>query len=642
MRLIDPETNKASRARRLSKRPPSRPAAVPIFDKSRRTDKLVFDFDTKAHGPESAERDVARLCAWLDECGGRWISDRNPSNGGRHVITPLASGEAFRRVNIEPLLRLLAARLPTLDLAPMLNAATGGITPPGSATRQGSHRQLDGAIEDAVAVFEKRSEPRLVARMRALLGDTLPHRPLASDTGEAAAHIAPVPSAPEFWEREAAQARLRPHWQLSSAMPAAPSSFAVTGVLPADGRYQSPSEARQAVLTASALRGLCLGDVQARMKGTGANAWPGLNDSYQAKYGNRASDRLAQDWANACRWVSLHIQVLRSPGHKTTRRHTPPRRELGQKNRAHVVDVYDRWLASAIEWIQMTWPGQPYRWTVSAVLQALAYGAKCQGVVGNDGTPLVDVGVRGLSLFAGLMPVTTIADVLAHIRDLPGSPIHRIRRAAGVLADQYSLIPARRYDDMEVAVAAVHIERFRVAPIHDAWRVLGLSKRLIYDLVAYGGLSRPADIFAAAHIGTRAGYDALAALKQAGLLRGGRGEVALGDTTLDDIAHHHGLHFERAERVAHYRIERRDWRRWLDIRYGLLPDPVDPRASPVLSAPWDVDIELNEAIWAAQLATGPPQPSTPLPPDLDLDDSREDDLLALALLQDELGAVAIT
>ncbi|WP_280421384.1 hypothetical protein [Nocardia carnea] len=643
MRLIDPETNKAGRGRKLSKRPPSHPAAVPIFDTTHRTDKLVFDLDSKTHGPAAVARDAALLRGWLDECGGRWISDHNLDNGGRHVIVALAAGETFRLVNIEPLLRLLAARLPTLDLDPMLNDHTGAITPPGSATRQGGYRQLDGSIADAVEALQVRSQPRLIARMRALLGDTIhPYATTPATNQKQPGHIAGVDTS-DLWEGDGSQARLRPYWKLTTAIPAVPYAFAVRGDLPHDGRYSSPSEARQSVLAAAALRGMCLDDIRERMLDTSSTAWTGLTHSYTTKYEDRASQRLTQDWTNACRWASEHIQVLRSPGHKTSRQHTPPGRDLRRKSAKRASnDVYVRWLASATAWTHATWPGQSYRWTVLAVLQALVHAAKLKGIKGADGTPLVEAGVRSLSLFAGLMPVTTLADVLAHIRDLPGSPIHRVRRAAGILADQYSLVPARRYDDIDIAITPTDSERVRVEPVHDAWRVLGLHKRLIYELVAEAGLTRPLDIFAAAHIGTRAGYDVLASLKQAGLLQTGRGSVTLGSTTLDDIAFHHGLHYERAERVAHYKAERQEWRRWLDIRHGLLPDPSAGQDTTPPAAPWDTDPVLNEAIWAIQLATGPPKPATPLPEDHHLDASRDDDLVALALLCDELGGTVLT
>lgn len=643
MKLIDPASNRSSRGRRLSKRPPSQPAAVPIYDRNRRTDKLVFDLDSKVHGRAAVTADAARLCAWLAECGGRWISDHNPGNGGRHVIVPLAYGEAFRLVNVEPLMRLLATRLPTLDLAPMLNEKTGGITPPGSRTRDGHFRQLDGSIEEALDVLNIRSQPRLVARLRALLGDTILRRSPAPAGTEHVAGSRGI-SKPAFWEGVGPQSRLRSEWKLTSPMPAVPRAFAIGGQLPSDGRYRTPSEARQSVLAAGALRGMCLDDVRERMRSTDDSAWSGLARSYKNKYGSRAARRLTQDWNNACRWASLHIEVLRSPGHKKTRTHTPPCRGLVVKSSPRSSDTYDVWLASATDWVHSTWPRQAYRWTVLAVLQALAYAAKLKGEKGGDGTPLVEVGVRSLSLFAGLMPPTTIADVLADIRDLPGSPIHRVRRAAGILADRYSLVRARRYDEMEVVVAAVHTERVRVEQVHDAWRVLGLNKRLVYELVSNAGLSRPTDIFAAAHIGTRTGYDILAALKQAGLLRCSRGEVTLGTTTLDDIVHRHGLSFERAELVAQYRAERRDWRRWLDIRFGVLADHAGDRYALPPPAPWDLDKSLNEAIWAVRLANGPPAEvsSSPFPHDLDFDSDRDNDLVALALLQDALGAVVLT
>ncbi|MBF6371164.1 hypothetical protein IU469_36545, partial [Nocardia puris] len=102
------------------------------------------------------------------------VSDRNPGNGGRHLLAFFAAGETYSRADVEPVLRRLADRLPTLDLTPMLTARTGSITPPGSATRDGHFRVLDGSLEDALAAVRQRSEPGLLERLRAFLGPGAP------------------------------------------------------------------------------------------------------------------------------------------------------------------------------------------------------------------------------------------------------------------------------------------------------------------------------------------------------------------------------------------------------------------------------------------------------------------------------------
>lgn len=642
MRLIDPRTNKGGKARRLTNRPPTWPAAVPTTDRTGRSNIIPFDFDANRGGPDAVTRDAARLKAWLAECGGVWISDHNPGNGGRHVLALLHESEWFRKVNIEPVARLLAARLPTLDLSPVLSSHA--ITPPGSSTKSGTPRMLEGTLAEALKALERRSAPGLLARLRTLLGDTLSNRSstlreqacngIASE-GEALDELPP-----ELWEGFGAAARLRPGWQLSTPIPATPLAFAESGALPADGRYLSRSEARQSVLYHSALRGFSLEDVIARTTETAAHPWRGLTSAY-ARYGASADIQLQRDWSKACRFASQNVSILLSPGHREHKGRTPPVGDEEKFRHRTVDSPYSRWLAQATAWVNLTWPGQAYRWTVLAVLQAMAYAAFVAGDLGIDGTPLVEVGVRALSLFAGLMPFTTLADVLADIRERPGSPILRVRQAAGTLADRYSLVTAHYGDDLEVAVEPVPLERVQVAQVHDAWRVLGLHKRVVFELITHVGLTRPADIFAAARIAERTGYTILGELLRDGLIvRAGRGAVAPGPTGLDEIALKHGLPEERSQRLDDIKRQRREWRKWLEIRHQMVPDP-NADSQPVPQAPWDLDDELDAAIWAAQLETGPPEDQGPHPEDIDVGDERDADAVALALLREQLGAVLL-
>ncbi|WP_433603748.1 hypothetical protein ACQPXH_33150 (plasmid) [Nocardia sp. CA-135953] len=642
MRVIDPATNKSKRTRALTTKPPAWPAAVPIYSPVRLTDKLVFDLDSKTHGRLAVARDAAKLKLWLTECGGRSISDHNPGNGGRHVITPLAVGETFRLVHIEPVMRLLKSRLPTLDLSPMLNEKTGYITPPGSATKEGCSRVLDGTLADALEVFTVRSAPGLLARLRLLLGDTLQQPtdrpgPVAA-AAQPAASYAGQPSLGDLWEGVDAAARLRPEWRLTSPIPAVPAAFARHGTLPKDNRYPTRTEGSQSVLQHAALRGYALDDVQAHIYGPAEDLWAGLRARYDED-GDRAAAHLRHDWANACSWTSQHIHVLRSPGHSEREVRTPP---AGDRSGIGRDTVHSRWLASATAWVHLTFPGQSYRWTVIAVLQAVAYAAYVAGELGGDGTPLVAVGVRSYALHAGLMPATTIADVLAHIRDLPGAPVDRVRRAAGTLADQYSLVPARNYDALDIEVSPVPLDRVRVEGVHDAWRVLGLHKRLLYELIVHTGLTARADLIAAAHCTPSTGDDTLAALKRDGLIIStGRGTYGPGPTTLDEIAARHGLPAERARLVALYSEQRVEWRTWLEIRHGMVPDPGPDDASFALLAPWDSDPGLNAAIWDAQIAAGPPSEATWHPEEPGIGPDSDADAIAIALLQDMLGATRL-
>lgn len=611
MRVVVPETGKYDRSADLTKRPPALPAAVYIYDVTGRTRNLVLDFDTKHHTAEQVAADSARALSWIQECGGVAVTDIS-TTAGRHVYIPFASGEAFTLKHLEPLLRLLAARLPSLDLSPMMHPVHGCITVPGSACKDGGYRALDGTVEAAVCAFETRSQPRLIARLIALLGatDEPPAAPTRPETVEV-----------DRWEGTAAAARLRPEWCLQSPLPPAVLEYATEGRLPSDGRWRTHSEARQSVLTAAALRGMSLDDVQHRMR----HEWVGFSAAYH-RYGGHAETSLTRDWGKARRWTSEHAPFFQSPGHKS--KHTGGDRSVGFES------PLVRWLAIAYAWIDTEYSAGPERRELlRAVLQALAWGAH---ITGGDST--VGMGVRGLSLAAGLMPRTTVADVLRDLRERPGSPILRIREASGLLPDRYALVTAKIDGTL---VTPIPLDRVSVSPVHDAWRVVGVRARRLYDLVVFG-LSRPEDLFAAAGVGKSTGYALLNDLQIRGLVKVARGRVDLGDLTLDDVAAAHGLGQLRQDTIVQYRQDRVDWVAWLELAYAAARTEDRGSDGETSVAAWEEPAD-DEAMWRSLLADGPPaEPMT------DIGESGDDhiieddeDAAALALLVGAFDAVVV-
>jgi hypothetical protein len=241
---------------------------------------------------------------------------------------------------------------------------------------------------------------------------------------------------------------------------------------------------------------------------------------------------------------------------------------------------------------------------VLAVLQALAHGAALAGEIVN-GIALIELGGRSLSLMAGLMPETTLWQVLRELRDMPGAPLLRTRQAAGNLADRYALITPK-LNGNPVEPDAIRIARVQVAPVHDAWRVLGLHNRRIHDLIVHAGMTSPADVLAAAHVGSSAGYQALAGLATAGLITRAHGRLEPGSKTLDDIASAHDLDAERTHRIAAHARQRAAWHAWLTVTFAPY-HTVDNHARPELAAvsdPWDATD--TSYYLSAVLATGPP------------------------------------
>ncbi|MGY2115581.1 hypothetical protein ACW9HR_16890 [Nocardia gipuzkoensis] len=565
MRLWNPSLDGYNdRAQTLTRKLPDQPAAIPIY-RDGRTRLLALDFDSTRDHAGAVERDVHRCLAWIREAGGRAITDRSTS-GGRHILIPLPLGVTLDLAEAESVVRLLAERLPTLDITPMLNADSGCITPPGSRCKQGGYRRLDGSLDDAPDTLATRSAPGFLPHLRQLVAGTAhevttartacttPRAPRTADAIARDLHL---------WEGEGERARLRAQYRRQGPISATVEAFARGGVAPADGRWTTRagrldrSAARQSVLAAAVVRGYCYLDVRAQLPAAGGS-WRGFADAYR-RYGRGADAAMRRDWNSACRWAERTAPEFLSVAHKRKDTGGSP----GHRPSAH---LQQRWLAAATLWAHTQWPRSPRRWTVLAVLQALAWASAVGGQVAR-GVPVVEFGGRSLSLAAGHLPESTVWGVLRELRELPGAPIFRIHPGQGLLADRYALVTPH-HGVHPVCPTASRIGRTRVEPVHPAWSVLGLHCRHVYELVTREGLSTPADVFAAARISSSAGYNALAVLTTAGLLTHTHGRLQPGTTSLDDIAHAHGLHHRRIQRLARHHQHRATWRHWLHQHTG--------------------------------------------------------------------------
>lgn len=565
MRLWNPSRDGYNdRAQTLTGKLPDQPAAVPIY-RDGRTRLLALDFDSTRDHTGAVERDVHRCLAWIREAGGRALTDRSTS-GGRHILIPLPLGVTLDRAEAESVVRLLGERLPTLDITPMVNADSCCITPPGSRCKQGGYRRLDGSIDDALDTLTIRSAPGFLPHLQQLVTGT------AHDTTTArtACTTPRVPRAAEatardmqLWEGEGERARLRAQYRRQGPISATVEAFARGGVAPSDGRWMTRagrldrSAARQSVLAAALVRGYCYLDVRAQLPAAGGS-WRGFADAYR-RYGRGADAAMRRDWNSACRWAERTVPEFLSVAHKTKDTGGSP----GPRPSAH---LQQRWLAAATSWTHAQWPRSPRRWTVLAVLQALAWASAVGGQVAR-GVPVVEFGGRSLSLAAGDLAESTVWGVLRELRELPGAPILRIRPGQGLLADRYALVTPH-HGVRPVRPNAGRIGRTRVEPVHPAWSVLGLHCRCLYELVTREGLTTPADVFAAARISSSAGYNTLAILTTAGLITHTHGRLQPGTTSLDDIAHAHGLHHRRIERLARHHQHRATWRHSLHQHTG--------------------------------------------------------------------------
>lgn len=592
MRLWAPEGGFHKRAA-LTQRRPDEPAAVMLF-RRHRTRTLVFDLDAKtAGGAEAVTADHARLTFWLSGYGARFISDRSTS-GGVHVIVPLARAIAITQV--APFMRAAAALYPTLDIKPMMNPQQGCLTVPGSATREGGFRVLDGDLNAAVTVFTERNHPELFDD----LFDSIvsPHFLAAQPPTTASfPRTASVSSPPaDYFVGDDADARLLTIYRRTAPIPEPIRKFAEAGTLPADKR--SSSEARQAVLAHACWLGYTLNDVRSRMT---QGEWSrGLGQAYQRYKEHQIDSALCRDWAEAQRWVAGAAGRVQSVTHRNNELHTggaAPTRGPSPHSTPH-----RHWLAHAITWCDVRFRSDPGRWMKAAVLQALASGAAKAGEVLN-GTPVVRVGGRSLSIGAGLVSAESVWAVLRELRDIPGSPILLEATGSGKRADGYALVVPDILDPDPDAAG-----RPEVADVHPIWSVLGLRYRRAYEVLCGAPESLHADELAtSARISRSSTYEAVNELARVGLVVRHRGYISLTTLTLDELGERLGVFEDRAARIAEHQASRAAWHAWLDnrgirpTRYAWTTHPPDPEITWTSLNDGDEDVYL-----AVQMRTGPP------------------------------------
>lgn len=545
MRLWDPATGKFTDTVKRTDGVPTRPAAVYLYTKGR-TRLLALDFDAKHHGAAAVEADLATAAAWITGCGGAIVTDRSTS-GGRHLLCPLAIGTTASVDEMTHLLRLLAARLPTLDITPNTNAETGCITPPGSPCREGGYRHLDGSLDTAVEAFTTRSASDLLPRLYMLLGALKPAPRQLAMRSSATDELLE-----QYTEGVGDDRRIAPAHVRADPLPAEVSDFATCGVRsPNRPTWQSNHQARQSVVVQAIARGHSLASLRALIA-PGAPWAGGLGHAYD-RYRHGGDQALTRDVGKAFTWLVTNAIDSSPPRHKT-------KYTQGGTGALGPLSLRD-WLSNALAWADREYTGKRYRWTVHALFQAIAFAALVAGEQ-RSGTWLVGVGGRALSLGCGLLSEDTVWRVLTDVRDRPGSPLLLVRPHVGTEPDVYALTTQNR-----VSTDPARAERVRIEPVHDAWIVLGHHLRRIYELVCQHGLTNKPDIYAAAAVPRATGDAMVIDLEIAGLLkRTGRGTVAPGPVNLDAIAEQHRLLEQRTERIERHRAERAAWRDWLTER----------------------------------------------------------------------------
>ena len=579
MRLYDGAQHGFESARPLTTKCPTVPAAVPLFLRGRAA-VIALDFDTKHHGHSAVVADVDRVLSWLAECGGRAVVDIS-SSGGRHVLVPMAPGRTVAVEELRPLLDQLAVRLPTLDITPMTNAATGCITVPGSRCREGGHRQLVDGLSTAVEALTVGSDPELLTRLAALLGGI--SAPQARTRGVSAAiHESRVA---ERIIGIGDDARLHSRFcRVASTPPDAVTTFAATGRLDTS-RWPSRSEARQSVVTHEILVGSTPADIVTRSY---TADWVGLRAAY-SHYADPDS-AIRRDAFHALRWLASSLpEPIRDTGHKI--KHTGGTHDPG----------LSQWLTTAMRWVTREYGSRKDRWTTHAVVQALAWSAAVSGQV-VEGVPVVGVGGRSLSIAAGLLPESTVWSILGRLRDTAGSPLLLIERGVGQNPDRYALVTATGADSP--AEVEPSTQELPIESVHPAWSVIGWRHKAVYDVIASSaGPVTMADVLARVSIGRTSGYETMLDLRVAGLITWENNQISLGPVDLDTVAHLHGLAVAVRERVVRHRAERIIWREWLAAREDARTPPDLPLD--LYAVVEDAAQPPDEAYYVALMDAGP-------------------------------------
>lgn len=545
-KAFDPETREYKRRQKITDTLPKTMAAVDIYSAGGLTTQLVLDFDAKEHGPAQVEADFARAARWVRDCGGRIVSDRSTS-GGRHLIVPLAIGSSATLAEMRQLADQLKARLRTLDPKPTKSTA-GCISVPGTRCSGGGYRLLDGPLNEAVAALTERSDSKFLPALYSLLG-TLP----APTTPPSQRELSDSAAAQYIDGHDDDQRIVQAYWW-NRPIPDDVLHFATHGWM--NAAWNTPSEARQAVVTNAVLRGYTRGRIRAAMQPGGP--WSALGEAYRQKHGIRADTQFDRDFQTAITFAVGRAHAIAKKSQRKTHRENYTHFSeltLGRE----LEDSYKAWLGYALAWTDHHFKGTE-RWSIRDVWQSLAVKAAVAGEL-REGVPIVGVGGRSISLSTGLLSHKATARALRRTRDMVGAPILLTRRSVGRDPDVYALV-ALNPDGIQ----PIPRDRVRLAAVHPAWSRLGRHHRTIYELIVHNKMTRPSEIFAAAKVNERSGHYSLAALAGEGLITRRRGHVSPGPVTLDDIADEQHLDEVFAARQARYKRERAAWHAWLALR----------------------------------------------------------------------------
>jgi hypothetical protein len=528
---------------------PRMPAALRIYDDSGMARALALDFDPhKADGGVArVESDVTAAVELLEAAGGRVVVDVS-TRGGRHVWAPLAA--PVDRSEILLIAAALQKLFPSLDLAPLRSIATGALTGPGSATKEGGHRRLLTPLPAAVAAVAGRSHPRLLDRLRERLAP--------------AALLRQPDAAVRVDERAVARS--------GGPRPLTPLVLAIAeqGIWPGTrrtvaGQLWTGSEARQSLLASCAARGWSLADVRRQLQG---GQWPGLAGLY-AKYGHNSDAQLQRDWATALRYASdspaptAPPRLPGGPGTAVAQGHTSRRTTTHPPGAPHLArallqprDEYRhlRRLYSTVEIAAqrgLLGDGEVGRTRWAVLRSLIVMGMRC-------GSRYIKPGTRSLTFGSGLLDHSTVAAVLRELRAEEDGWIDLVKKGRGHEGDLYELRIPDRYSHLHAA--GVPLPSGPLRDVHPVYAELRLSAWRVLETIEAG--ARDVAVIAEASGVSRAQVYRLVKVLEAVRLIAPRAAGGWRRTrrTLSAAARSLGVLDGVADRRARYRDERDAWR----------------------------------------------------------------------------------
>jgi len=546
----------ATAQRPLADRIPSGPAAVMLWDPTRRLPLLALDFDAKnGHGPRAAAHDATDAIRLLSDAGLHPVADRGPT-GGWHLYARLPQPAAVWEV--QQLAAALTRRWPTLDASPLLNVDHGCIRPPGAPHKAGGYQRLIGPLQAAVDALAAPPAPDAWTRLRDRTGatHTVVDQPPTEQLGTAAVGVA----------------RRR--------IAAAADTLARTGHHPHRG-FDSPSEARYSVICSAVAAGWTLADVEVALRGP----WTWL----RASYGTKHHTALVRDWRKAKnkRLQGLGSRTVRIPN---TSQHfhrggTPnPQPALPDSTDIHLA------LRKFTTHYRNHARTNHHSPVLRAVMHAVIWAAHVQG------RALVNIGVRSLAEQAAVSHVT-VAQTLHTLAET--GLITRISTGRGTHADIWRL-----HTELADHARPARGRRVGMRPV---FRVLG--RHLASE--TYELLSEATGPLTAREIALTLGYPRQRIHEALALLAGHQLATVtphtgwtLGPTNPDTLARHLGGWTDWHHQHTRHTRHRAAWRTWLERHHTTVANPAQLLLDLQTAA-----LQPDHDAWIAEYATGTSPPA---------------------------------